>query len=253
MKKRVAVIGAGLSGSLMSALLRNDFKVTLIEQRKQKRPLFNDIECPEGEVTTSINRAEGLGGTTNYWHNALIELDDKDLKKAGIDQPSSPTTRRRGRSSSRMPSSPSATAHGMPIAPTSKRVARPWPTWCCPRPATTCGSSPTRGCRAMGSISWLGGPRSSLPGEGDASGHVLVKAKDGVRKIEADYFLVCAGGLSTPALLANSLDAESTFCEGYHDHPMAYVAKIRLRPESRLKAVSCTTTQSSEVRAGDHL
>ena len=41
MKKRVAVVGAGLSGSLMSALLRDDFKVTLIEQGRNKRPLFD--------------------------------------------------------------------------------------------------------------------------------------------------------------------------------------------------------------------
>ena len=41
-------------------------------------------ESAAGELNTSINRAEGLGGTTNYWHNALIELDDDDLIKAGI-------------------------------------------------------------------------------------------------------------------------------------------------------------------------
>ena len=85
MKKKVAVIGAGLCGSLLSALLRDDFDVTVIEQGKRKRPLFDDVECTTGELNTSINRAEGLGGTTNYWHNALIELDDIDLKKAGIE------------------------------------------------------------------------------------------------------------------------------------------------------------------------
>ncbi|MGH7435299.1 MAG: NAD(P)-binding protein, partial [Polyangiaceae bacterium] len=85
MKKRVVVIGAGLCGSVVATLLRNDFKVTVIEQGTKKRPLFRDIDCSTGEVNTSINRAEGLGGTTNYWHNALIELDDVDLGKAGIE------------------------------------------------------------------------------------------------------------------------------------------------------------------------
>src|SRR3989442_12715485 len=85
MKKRVAVIGAGLCGSLMSSLLRNDFKVTVVEQGRKKKPLFDDVDCNTGELNTSINRAEGLGGATNYLHNALIELDDIDLKKAGIE------------------------------------------------------------------------------------------------------------------------------------------------------------------------
>ncbi|MEO8550390.1 MAG: hypothetical protein ABI678_10465, partial [Kofleriaceae bacterium] len=85
MKKRVVVIGAGLCGSVVSTLLRNDFEVTVVEQGRKKKPLFDDVDCATGELNTSINRAEGLGGTTNYWHNALIELDDKDLKKAGIE------------------------------------------------------------------------------------------------------------------------------------------------------------------------
>ena len=85
MKKHVIVVGAGLCGSLLGTLLRNDFRVTVVERGRKKRPLFDDIDCDAGELNTSINRAEGLGGTTNYWHNALIELDDKHLAKAGID------------------------------------------------------------------------------------------------------------------------------------------------------------------------
>src|SRR5688572_29465979 len=85
MKKRVAIVGAGLCGSLLAALLRDHFAVTVVEQGRKKKPLFDDVDCTTGELNTSINRAEGLGGTTNYWHNALIELDDHDLRKAGIE------------------------------------------------------------------------------------------------------------------------------------------------------------------------
>jgi len=66
MKKRVVVIGAGLCGSVVSTLLRNDFDVTVVEQGRKKKPLFDDVDCTTGELNTSINRAEGLGGTTNY-------------------------------------------------------------------------------------------------------------------------------------------------------------------------------------------
>ena len=40
MKKRVAIVGAGLCGSLLSTLLRNDFDVTVVEQGRKKRPLY---------------------------------------------------------------------------------------------------------------------------------------------------------------------------------------------------------------------
>src|SRR3954462_783655 len=86
MKRRVVVIGAGLCGSVLATLLRNDFDVPVVEKGTKKKPLFTDVDCDTGELNTSINRAEGLGGTTNYWHNALIELDDHDLAKAGIER-----------------------------------------------------------------------------------------------------------------------------------------------------------------------
>ena len=251
MKRRVAVIGAGLSGSLMSALLRDDFEVTLIEQGRKTRPLFDDIDCAEGEVNSSINRAEGLGGTTNYWHNALIELDDVDLRKAGIEprafapyyakawefflSPSeiSECSRRRAENESTIGTSACTLAH-MVLPQTRHNV---WELANARLPGAPIEVAYGRAERIV-------------PGKAGARGHVIVRDKRGVQRIEADTFLVCAGGLSTPVLLSRSLGEETAFCDGYHDHPMAYVAKVKLRADSRLKVVSCTTTQSAEVRAG---
>jgi choline dehydrogenase-like flavoprotein len=78
----------------------------------------------------------------------------------------------------------------------------------------------------------------------------VVRGRGGVVEVAADHVLVCAGGLATPVLLSRSIGEEAAFCMGYHDHPMAYVAKVHLRADSRLKSVSCTTTQTAEVRAG---
>ena len=251
MKKRIVVVGAGLCGSLLSALLRDQFHVTVIEQGKKKRPLFNDIDCPEGEVTSSINRAEGLGGTTNYWHNALIELTDADLRKAGI------------RSGSLEPYY--STAWSFFLAEDELRE--------CNRVRDVNRDSvEAGGCtvahmvlpRARANMWHLANERypgadidvvygkaeKIVPGVGGASGYVLVNQRKESIKVEADYILVCAGGLATPALLSSSIGEDAGFCMGYHDHPMAYVAKVRLRPDSRLKSVSCTTTETAEVRAG---
>ncbi len=242
MKKRVVVIGAGLCGSVVSTLLRDDFQVTVVEQGKKKKPLFDDVDCTTGELNTSINRAEGLGGTTNYWHNALIELDDKDLAKAGIlprgirpyyDKAWSfflsqaeidECNRARDANRASIEHGASTVAHM--VLPQARHNV-----W---------NLANTRNPGAA--IDVVYGHAQKI---GD--GHVELQ---GGRRLDADYVVACAGGLATPVLLATSLGQDNGFCAGYHDHPMAYVAKVKLRPDSHLKAVSCTTTRSAEVRAG---
>lgn len=251
MKKRIVVVGAGLSGSLISTLLRDQFKVTLIEQGKKKRPLFTDIDCPEGEVTSSINRAEGLGGTTSYWHNALIELTDADLRKAGIRSGSlepyyskawsfflaedelRECNRLRDRNRASLEKGGCTVAHM--VLPRAR--ANMWQ---------------LANNRYPGSEIEViyGKAERVVPGEAGTPGHVIVRERKNELKVEADYVIVCAGGLATPALLSRSVGEEEAFCMGYHDHPMAYVAKVHLRPDCLVKSVSCTTTATAEVRAG---
>lgn len=242
MKKRVVVIGAGLCGSVVSTLLRNDFHVTVVEQGRKKKPLFDDVDCDTGELNTSINRAEGLGGTTNYWHNALIELDDKDLQKAGIEP--------RGFES---------------------YYRRAWEFFLSKGELEDCNRA-----RDANAVSLKGGAATIahmvLPqtrhnvwnlanqrNPGDKIDVVYGQAQrivdggvelQGSKRVEADYVIACGGGLGTPVLLASSLGQENGFVPGYHDHPMAYVAKVKLRDGSRLKKVSSTATLSADVRAG---
>ena len=251
MKKRIVVVGAGLCGSLLSALLRDRFDVTVIEQGKKKHPLFTDIDCAEGDVTSSINRAEGLGGTTNYWHNALIELTESDLRKAGIrsgslepyyskawsfflaDDELRECQRLRDRNRDSLEKGGCTVAHM--VLPRAR--ANMWQLANARYPG--------------GDLQVVYGKAEKIvPGQSGAPGYVMVRGRRDATKIEADYIVVCAGGLSTPALLSRSVGEETTFCMGYHDHPMAYVAKVHLRADSRLKSVSCTTTETGEVRAG---
>ena len=251
MKKRVAVIGAGLCGSLLSTLLRNEFDVTVIEQGKRKRPLFDDVECDSGELNTSINRAEGLGGTTNYWHNALIELDDKDLRKAGIEprgfekyyakgwnfflSEDEVAECNRARDANAKSVEHNKCTVGHMVLPQSR--ANVW--------KLANSKYPGADIKVV-----YGHAEKVVKGENGGRGHMLVNSENGTQRVEADYFLFCGGGLGTPVLLAKSFGKDSSFVSGYHDHPMAYVAKVKLREGSRLKAISCTTTKSTEVRAG---
>ena len=241
MKKSVVVIGAGLCGSVLSTLLRNDFKVTLVEQGKKKKPLFTDVDCDTGELNTSINRAEGLGGTTNYWHNALIELDDKDLTKAGI-------------------------------VPTRFRAYydRAWSFFLSEKELADCNKARDANAASLHSdqstIAHMVLPQTrhnawnlaNQRNPGDkidvVYGHAEKIVDGGVQvdgqRLDADYVIACGGGLGTPVLLAHSLGHDDGFVPGYHDHPMAYVAKVKLRPDTKLKKVSSTATLSADVRAG---
>ncbi len=242
MKKRVAVIGSGLCGSVVAALLRNDFHVTVIEQSKKQKPLFDDVDCPTGELNTSINRGQGLGGTTNYWHNALIELDDHDLGKAGI----SPRTM-------------------------TEYYDKAWSFFLNERELADCNRArdanksnlETEQCKVahmvlpqarhnvwdLANKKYPGNKIDVIYGHAEKivpDSHVELA---GGQRVDADYIVVAAGGLATPVILAQSTNDADGFCPGYHDHPMAYVAKVRLSPNSRLKHVS-SATLAAEVRAG---
>jgi hypothetical protein len=251
MKKSIAVVGAGLCGSVLATLLRNHFEVTVIEQGRKKRPLFDDVDCATGELNTSINRAEGLGGTTNYWHNALIELDDHDLTKAGIppsdfgpyyqkawsfflsESELAECNRARDANSAVVERNGTKIAHM--VLPQTRHNA-----W-----ELANQHNPGEPIKVV-----YGHVERIVPPTNGARGHLEISDGSEVERVEADYILSCGGGLATPVLLARSLGQDSAFCAGYHDHPMAYIAKVKIRPESELKAVSCTTTRTAEVRAG---
>jgi choline dehydrogenase-like flavoprotein len=245
MKKRLVVIGAGLCGSVVSTLLRNEFDVTVVEQGRKKKPLFDDVDCDTGELNTSINRGEGLGGTTNYWHNALIELDNKDLAKAGIEprgfasyykkawdfflskKELDECNRVRDANAASLQGGTSTMAH-MVLPQTRHNV---WNLANERNPGNT--------------IKVVYGHVERI-----VDGGVEIKGDHGTEKLPADYVVSSAGGIGTPIVLARSLGKDSGFVPGYHDHPMAYVAKVKLRPDSRLKKISSTATFAADVRAG---
>ena len=249
MKKRVVVIGAGLCGSVVSTLLRNDFHVTLVEQGRKKKPLFDDVDCTTGELNTSINRAEGLGGTTNYWHNALIELDDKDLNKAGIEPRGFESYYQKAWSFFLSPREledcdRARDANKQSLEKGSSTVAH------MVLPQTRHNAWKLANQRNPGdAIEVVYGHAEKIVRTG-AGGHVEVTGRDGMQRIEGDYIICAGGGLGTPVLLASSLGRQDSFVSGYHDHPMAYVAKVKLRPGTQLKAISSTATRSADVRAG---
>ncbi len=251
MKTRVAIIGAGLCGSLIAARLRDQFQVTLIEKGGRPRPLFDEVTCAGGEVNSSINRAEGLGGTTAFWHNALIEMTDADLAKAGVPEGVLASCYRQAwalflsdneyRACERIRAANEHALEG--TATTTAHMVLP-------RERANLWTLANRRHPGAAIAVRRGTALRVEAGTNGATTRVVIGSGRNTSAIDADCVVVCGGGLSTPPLIARSLGQTSAFCHGYHDHPMAYVAKVRLRPGSRLKAISCTTTETAEVRAG---
>lgn len=250
-RQRLVVIGAGLTGSLIAARLRDRFRVTVIEQGRRPRPLTGEISCTAAGVNTTINRGSGLGGTTNYWHNALIELAADDLRKGLLAPEAMVQWYRQAwqlflgadelaraaafRDRNRGLLDPSAGDLAEMVVPHRRINMWGWSQQAWPGDEVRVEFS-----RAL---------HLERDGAGAVSGVRVASPGGGTRTLPADRVVVAAGGLATPVLLARSLGVTGTM-GGYHDHPMAYVAKLRLKPGSLLKEVSCQDGGGLSLRTG---
>ncbi|HEY8061365.1 MAG TPA: hypothetical protein VID74_01145 [Gemmatimonadales bacterium] len=248
-QQRIAIIGAGLCGSVLAARLRDRFEVIVVEQSRKKRPLYGEITCDEGGINSSINRAAGLGGTTNYWHNALIELAPDELLGAGIDPLRFADCYRRAWSlflsePDRVSCDAIRDANARALPP--GRVAH----MVVPRTRVNVWNHAQRAYPGNPIAVVYGRAERLVCGSDGAPEHVLVQTGDGPVQLRADRYILSAGGLATPGLLARSLGIGDAHLGGYHDHPMAYVAKLRLRADSTLREISCRDTTAGSIRSG---
>ena len=249
-KQPLVIIGAGLCGSVLAMRLRNAFDVTVVEQSQRHTPLFDDIDCPSGGVTTTINRGAGLGGTTNYWHNALIELDQDDLIGSGIDSDVLAPHYARAwalfLSGQEIGKTAAVGASNSAATPGQGQVAH----MVVPQARVNLWQQADRAFPGNPVQVVYGHAERIVPGAPGQAGHVEVRTAKGIEHLTSERFIVSAGGLATPVVLAASTGKTDATFGGYHDHPMAYVAKVRLRPGSTLKRISCQETGSASVRTG---
>lgn len=79
LKKHVVIIGAGLAGVTIASKLADHFYVTLITGHVSYSLSHTDISTSNYPLVSG-----GLGGTTNLWHSALIEIDERCLYKKDL-------------------------------------------------------------------------------------------------------------------------------------------------------------------------
>jgi choline dehydrogenase-like flavoprotein len=248
----VVIVGAGLSGSLLAARLRQRFDVTVVELTAAGRPLMNEILCATGGINTTINRASGLGGTTAYWHNALIELDHDELRGSLLDPTEFAPWYRRAwqfflNEQQLALADQTHQRHlelaGAAAATVAHMVVPQHRTNMWQRAGQVYPGDPIR-------VIYGAATRFVRDGAGGTPSLEVTLPDGTLQRLEADRFIVAAGGLATPVLLARSFERGEGPIGDYHDHPMAYVAKVRLRPGSDLKTISCRDTAALSIRSG---
>lgn len=75
-------MGAGLAGGVVAAQLAEEgFAVTLVEQGEAAAPLVpGDERWVGSDLKAVFTRGQGIGGSSNFWHGGLIILDRSDIE-----------------------------------------------------------------------------------------------------------------------------------------------------------------------------
>jgi hypothetical protein len=236
MKQHVVIVGAGLGGCYLAAGLVKYFDVTMVELSDEPPLLRDRVMDVARPAVTYPSIESGFGGTTKAWHNALMEIDatvfdkkwpfSKDTIAPYYEQAYwalSGTTRehvfkfadalRDNLINMGFPESLLAQSMFIP-----KVRVNVWNT-----------------LALKGKVHTIEGEVTELIPDGKGGiGKVKIRRQDGEHVfVDADYFVLAAGGLGSPLLLqklAKSWPLEGLKHAGVHyeDHPIAFVGEVEL-------------------------
>lgn len=235
MKPRLAVIGAGLGGSFLADALAEDMDVTVIELGTRSDQLQQRVVDVARPAITWPHVGSGPGGSTSMWHNGLIEIEeavfqarwpfDKTeldpyyarafhmLSGANLEDVRGAADQLR------------AELAGCGIPQDLLRQSLYYP----PRRINAWKS-----LKLKGRVRLLAGEVNGFTYQGERIHSVLVKTADGTLPVEAEHFVLAAGGLGTPPLLQGlaatlPLPALAQVGRHYEDHPSGFVAEFMCR------------------------
>jgi len=236
MKQHVVIIGAGLGGCYLAAGLTDCFNVTMIELSDALPPLRDRIKDVARPAVTYPNVESGLGGTTKAWHNALMEIDEavfdnkwpfsKEIIAPYYEQAyrALSGTTRENISQFSDALRDALVNMGFPGTLLTQSMFIP-----------KVRVNAWEALALKGRVKLIEGEVTKLIPDGASGiGKVKIRSKGGEYLfLDADYFVLAAGGLGSPLLLqklAQSWPLEAFKHAGMHyeDHPTAFVGEIEL-------------------------
>jgi GMC oxidoreductase len=233
-KPKLVIIGSGLGGCFLADGLADSYDVHFVEM-VSKSPYFlqKHVKDTHTQAVTYPHIGNGLGGTTAFWHNGLIEITEEIFKEkwpflkseldpyyhqaykklAGVERQTVAlefAALRRRYLGADMP----ADNLGLGLFYPRKRI-NAW-----------------KELALQGRVKVTDGEVIDIASDGESKiEYLLVKSENKEIKVSGDFFVLAAGGLGTPLLLnklAEKLDIPALQQAGMHyeDHPLAVVGEL---------------------------
>ncbi|HHX8698951.1 TPA: GMC oxidoreductase [Vibrio diabolicus] len=231
--KRVVIVGAGLAGITLANQLIDKFKVTLIERGPQEGTELPEHNFLQRRFGSSNTYCYAVGGTTHLWHNGLIPLKPSSLDQGPFSNSLISTQDKIDKAASLLQFSGSYTAEYKRSLDNYRKVSSELSlnaeldTILIPNTSPLLKANDRveikSGCRVVGATY-----------SGECLRSVQLAYESGEEEVfSADFFIVCAGGISSPKVLNTILPQEikSNTSKCLIDHPMGFLGKIRVKKQ----------------------
>ncbi|MBT8565439.1 GMC family oxidoreductase [Polynucleobacter paneuropaeus] len=236
MKPNLVIVGAGLGGCILADALSDLYNIFVVESPDIPNTLYKRVRDVGVHANLIPVASNGLGGTTNFWHNGLIEIDDFIFKKYW---PYSKVDLLKYYEKAYLKlSGISKYQIDEAIAQLQKKLES------CGIPAHLMRHglyyprrriNPWNKFKLLNRVNLIYGSVQGLTFYGDTVKSISINHDNKDLKIEADFFVLAAGGLGTPVILQElvaDLPPQATVSAGfyYEDHPTGFIGRLVLKP-----------------------
>ena len=232
MKKKITIIGGGLSGVLLCNELVKEHKVILLEKGGKAKITFPVVHCINKKLAEVHTCCYGGGGTTNLWHNGLIPIRCEDLTNSEFKAVLADAGRYTDQVSSALyfGSTSFGAEHEKLVAEVNALSEHfsvfPHGIDCLVYPKSF---EPLTVSDAVEAVYDVENVDFSFDGNRVKTVNYTVAGKK--RTVDADIVIVCAGTLGTPKIVQQLISAKGLNFQnvglGFIDHPMGFVGKAR--------------------------